>query len=235
MAATARFNATLHNLAMSNLYLVRHGQASFGAEDYDNLSELGHQQAERLGAYFKQKGMQFDAVLTGTLRRHAQTWQGIAQGAGFSHEPLLWPGLNEYDSAAVIATINPHKLEKPDTPEMYRHHFRLLKDGLTQWMNGVVSPKGMSTYDEFQHGVVSALDHVRKNHTGDVLIVSSGGPIATAIGHVLGTTPETTIELNLRIRNCSLTEFAFTPKRHMLLTYNTLPHLEDLPEWVTYA
>ena len=220
---------------MSNLYLVRHGQASFGAEDYDNLSELGHKQALRLGEYFKQKGLQFDAVMTGTLRRHTQTWAGIAQGAGLVHEPLQWPGLNEYDSHAVIEAIHPHKLDKPDTPEMYRHHFRLLKDGLTQWMNGVVSPKGMPTYDEFQHGVVSALEHVRKNHTGNVLIVSSGGPIATAVGHVMGTTPEKTIELNLRIRNCSITEFAYTPKRHMLVTYNTLPHLEDLPDWVTYA
>ena len=220
---------------MSNLYLVRHGQASFGAEDYDNLSELGHKQAVRLGEYFKQKDLKFDAVLTGTLRRHAQTWAGIAQGAGLIHEPLQWPGLNEYDSHAVIEAIHPYKLDKPDTPEMYRHHFRLLKDGLTQWMNGVVSPKGMPTYDEFQHGVVSALEHVRKNHTGNVLIVSSGGPISTAVGHILGTTPEKTIELNLRIRNCSITEFAYTPKRHMLVTYNTLPHLEDLPDWVTYS
>jgi broad specificity phosphatase PhoE len=220
---------------MSNLYLVRHGQASFGAEDYDNLSELGHKQAVRLGEYFKQKGLHFDAVLTGTLRRHVQTWAGIAQGAGLAHEPLQWPGLNEYDSHAVIEAIHPYKLDKPDTPEMYRHHFRLLKDGLTQWMNGVVSPKGMPTYDEFQHGVVSALEHVRKHHTGPVLIVSSGGPISTAVGHVLGTTPEKTIELNLRIRNCSITEFAYNPKRHMLLTYNTLPHLEELPDWVTYA
>ena len=227
---------------MGNLYLIRHGQASFGAEDYDNLSELGHRQAERLGAYFKQKNLQFDAVITGTLRRHTQTWQGIAKGAVFAHEPLPWPGLNEYDSEAVIGAIHPGKLDKPDTPEMYRHHFRLLKDGLTQWMNGVVSPVGMPSYVDFQQGVVSVLDHVRKSHvekssekTGNVLIVSSGGPISTAVGHILGTTPETTIELNLRIRNCSITEFAFTPKRHMLVTYNTLPHLEELPDWVTYA
>jgi broad specificity phosphatase PhoE len=224
---------------MGNLYLVRHGQASFGAEDYDNLSELGHKQAERLGAYFKQKNLQFDAVITGTLRRHTQTWQGIATGAGYAYEPLQMPGLNEYDSEAVIGAIHPGKLEKPDSPEMYRHHFRLLKDGLTQWMNGVVSPVGMPSYVDFQQGVVSALDHVRKNHSektsGNVLIVSSGGPISTAVGHILGTTPETTIELNLRIRNCSITEFAFTPKRHMLVTYNTLPHLEELPDWVTYA
>jgi len=222
---------------MGNLYLVRHGQASFGAADYDQLSELGQRQSVRLGDYFANKGLTFEAVLTGTLRRHAQTWAGIAKGAGVNTQPLEWPGLNEYDSDAVIATIHPHKLEKPDSPEMYRHHFRLLRDGLTQWMNGVVSPRGMPSYPDFLAGVTSALEHVRKHHTGNVLIVSSGGPISTAVGHILGTTPETTIELNLRIRNSSVTELAFTPKRHMLVTYNTLPHLDhaDYAGWVTYS
>ena len=222
---------------MGNLYLVRHGQASFGAADYDNLSELGHRQSVRLGEYFAHKGLQFDAVLTGTLKRHAQTWAGIAKGAKLTHQPLLWPGLNEYESEAVIHTIHPEPLTKPETPEMYRHHFRLLRYGLTQWMNGVVSPKGMPSYDDFKLGIVSALDHVRQNHSGNVLIVSSGGPISTAVGHVLGTTPETTIELNFRIRNSAITEFAFTPKRHMLGTFNGLPHL-DAPEytdWISYS
>ncbi len=222
---------------MGNLYLVRHGQASFGAADYDNLSELGQRQSVRVGEYFARKGLQFEAVLTGTLRRHAQTWAGIAQGAGLTLQPTVWPGLNEYDSAAVIATISPLPLTRPDTPELYKHHFRLLRDGLTQWMNGVVSPKGMPTYTEFAHGVTSALEHIRKAHTGNVLIVSSGGPISTAVGRILGTAPETTIELNMRIRNSSITEFAFTPKRHMLLTFNTLPHLDDAEygSWITYA
>ena len=222
---------------MGNLYLVRHGQASFGAVDYDNLSSLGVQQSVRLGEYFAQKGIRFDAVLTGSLRRHAQTWAGIAKGAAHEHDPLVWPGLNEYDSEAVIQAIHPQPLQKPDTPEVYRHHFRLLRDGLRQWMNGVVSPKGMPTYTEFVHGVSSALDHVRQNCSGNVLMVSSGGPISTAVGHLLGTTPETTIELNLRIRNSSVTEFDFNPKRHALVTYNTLPHLDDpqYASWITYA
>ena len=294
---------------MGTLYLVRHGQASFGADDYDVLSAMGHQQSVRLGEYFQHRGVTFDAALTGTLNRQIQTLAGICQGMGVEFavpdgterregphrassaalgdilrqarderssvseggrpptpagaaEPalpgrrrsaplggsalhavksvgahILWPGLNEYDSHAVIETIHPHKLEKPTSPEMYRSHFRLLRDGLAQWMAGVVSPRGMPSYTDFVAGVTSALDHVRKNFDGNVLLVSSGGPIATAVGHVLGTSPETTIELNLRIRNCSVTEFAFTPKRHMLVTYNTLPHL-DVPEyasWVTYA
>ena len=223
---------------MGTLYLVRHGQASFGEDDYDKLSPLGHQQALRLGEYFASRGIRFDAAITGTLRRHTETFAGIAKGMDWQTEELQWPGLNEYDSTAVIGAIHPHKLEKPTTPEMYRSHFRLLRDGLTQWMAGVVSPKGMPTYDGFVQGVTSALDHVRTKHPDqNVLIVSSGGPISTAVGHILGTSPETTIELNLRIRNSSVTEFAYTPKRHMLVTYNTLPHLDhdDYKGWVTYA
>ena len=222
---------------MGTLYLVRHGQASFGADDYDVLSAMGHQQSVRLGEYFQHRGVTFDAALTGTLNRQIQTFAGICEGMGIELEAAQWPGLNEYDSHAVIETIHPHKLEKPTSPEMYRSHFRLLRDGLAQWMAGVVSPRGMPSYSDFVAGVTSALDHVRKNFDGNVLLVSSGGPIATAVGHVLGTSPETTIELNLRIRNCSVTEFAFTPKRHMLVTYNTLPHLDgpEYADWVTYA
>jgi broad specificity phosphatase PhoE len=222
---------------MGNLYLVRHGQASFGAADYDKLSELGHHQSVRLGEYFAAKGTRFDAVLTGTLKRHAETWAGIQEGSGLDLQPELWPGLNEFDSAAVIAAIHPDPLAPTDTPEMYKYHFRLLRDGLTQWMNGVVSPKGMPSYPEFVLGVTSALDHVRKQHTGNVLIVSSGGPISTAIGHILGTLPEKTIELNMQIRNSAVTELLFTPKRHLLLTFNSLAHLDgaEYAPWITYS
>lgn len=222
---------------MGTLYLVRHGQASFGADDYDELSALGHRQCVALGHYFRERGRRFDAVLRGTLRRHVQTLAGIAEGMQWQPEPLVWPGLNEYNAAAVIATVHPHPLAKADSPETRRHHFRLLRDGLALWVAGRAAPVGMPSYPEFVAGVVGALDHVRGQPDGDVLIVSSGGPIATAVGHVLGTSAETTIELNLRLRNSAVTEFAFTPKRHALVTYNTLPHLDD-PErasWVTYA
>ncbi|GAA6141329.1 histidine phosphatase family protein [Hydrogenophaga sp. 5NK40-0174] len=223
---------------MGTLYLVRHGQASFGEDDYDKLSELGWKQAERLGQYWRDCGITFDAVIHGTLRRHVETWTGIAKGAGFEHEPTTWPGLNEYDSAAVIRTVHPEPLGKPADKDEYRAHFRLLRDGLAQWMAETVSPAGMPTYRNFVQGVTSALDHVRSQHVGqNVLLVSSGGPISTAVGHVLGLAPETTIDLNMRIRNSAVTEFHFNPKRHNLVTYNTLPHLDDpeLANWITYA
>lgn len=223
---------------MGTLYLVRHGQASFGSDDYDRLSELGHRQSVRLGEYFAHKGLHFDALIAGSLRRHKETLAGILRGMNRAGEHLTWEGLNEYDSEAVIATVHPDKLDKPSSPEMYRHHFRLLRNGLSQWMAGAASPRGMPSYRDFIAGVVGALDHVRANHVGQkVLIVSSGGPIATAVGQVLGTPPETTIELNLRIRNTAITEFLFTARRHMLVSYNAVPHLDHpgCEGWVTYS
>ncbi len=226
---------------MGTLYLVRHGQASFGAADYDQLSALGARQCQALGEYFAQRGVVFEAVLRGTLRRHAQSLAALAEGyaplQGELPAALECSGLNEYDGEALIRAVHAAPLARPDTPERYRAHFGLLRHGLTAWMAGQVAPAGMPSYADFVVGVNAALDLVRARHSGNVLLVSSGGPIATAVGQVLGTTALTTIELNMRIRNSALTEFAFTPKRHMLVSYNHLPHL-DQPEragWFTYT
>ncbi|MCA0441263.1 MAG: histidine phosphatase family protein [Proteobacteria bacterium] len=227
---------------MGTLYLVRHGQASFGADDYDQLSARGQQQSERLGAYWRERGLRFDAVLCGTLRRHGQTLAGIKQGLGDQPgplpEPLLLPGLNEYDSQALIRAIHPARLPRPDTPELFKQHFRLLCDALAQWMAGTISPAGMPSWNDFSGGVRAALEQVRREYVGgNVLLVSSGGPIAAAVGEVLSTPPEVTIALNMRIRNSAVTEFSVSPKRLMLQTFNTLLHL-DAPEyagWVTHA
>ena len=173
----------------------------------------------------------------GSLKRHRQTWEGIAQGAQLHNVPEVWPELNEYDSHALIETIHPEPLAKPDTPEMYKHHFRLLRTALQKWMAGETQPKGMTSYAEFAAGIQAVLKHVRENHQGRVLIVSSGGPISTAVGQVLQAPAETSIELNLRIRNTALTEFVFSPSRHMLLSYNNLPHLDHAAHlsWITFA
>jgi broad specificity phosphatase PhoE len=224
---------------MGTLTLVRHGQASFGAADYDQLSELGARQCRELGRWFRERGLTFEVVLRGTLRRHEQSLAAIAEGHGDLPAALPWPGLNEYDGDALVRSVTP-ALPRPEdvsSPEAYRAHFRRLRDGLAAWIEGRVEPLGMPAWPDFVAGITAALDHVRQNHQGDVLIVSSGGPIATAVSQVLGAPPQAMIELNMRLRNSSLTEFAFTPKRHVLLSFNHLPHL-DHPErrdWVTYA
>ena len=224
---------------MGTLYLVRHGQASFGAADYDHLSDLGRRQCLELGRWFRARGVVFEGVMRGTLRRHEQSLAALAEGHGELPAARSWPGLNEYDGEALVRAVYP-ALQPPadvSAPEGYRTHFRLLREGLASWIAGRTAPAGMPSWPDFLAGIAGALDHVRLQHQGNVLLVSSGGPIATAVSQVLGAPSEAMIDLNMRIRNSSITEFAFTPKRHMLLSYNHLPHL-DAPEradWVTYA
>ena len=222
---------------MGQLYLVRHGQASLGADDYDQLSPLGARQAQRLGEHWQTQGLTFDAVFTGTLKRHQQTFEGIQLGLGLSHSASLWPGLNEYDSEAVIRCVHAGPLNKPTSPEGYREHFRLLRQGLKTWMTGLARPEGMPDHAEFLQGITSALDHIRQQHDGNVLLVSSGGPISMAVGHVLKLEVDSVIELNLRLRNSAVCEFRFNPKRHSLVSFNTIPHLETAShkDWITYA
>jgi broad specificity phosphatase PhoE len=224
---------------MGTLYLVRHGQASFGAADYDQLSDLGRRQCERLGAWFDAQGVAFDAVLTGTLRRHTQSRAAIAAGMDRQHEALALPGLNEYDSLAVVHALYPAALPTAMTRESVREHFRMLREGLRAWMDGRAQPQGLPTHAAFTAGVVAALDHVRAHHAeGRVLVVSSGGPISVALGHVLGLGPEAVIDLNMHLRNSAVSELRVSPRRHTLVTFNTLPHLDGSPEhagWITHA
>ena len=216
---------------MGHLYLVRHGQASFGADNYDQLSELGGRQSERLGQYFASKGRAFDTVVTGSLLRHTQTWAGIERGLGLTPGQCavqVETGLNEYDSHAVINAINPGPLPALSEPGAYQTYFRLLRDGLRAWMDGVVTPVGMPDYETFRGNIVEVLKRVRDNNAGKrVLVVSSGGPISTTIGYLLSTPAETTIELNYQIRNTALTECRITSKGLRLVSFNALPHLDN--------
>ena len=224
---------------MGTLYLVRHGQASFGHANYDVLSALGQLQAQRLGGYFKTQGIQFEAAYCGTLQRQVDTLAGIGAAMGQAPATVTLPSLNEYDSHALIAALR--ELPAPTNPAATSQdasaHFRRLRDALLQWMQGNIAPIGMVSYAEFAGGVQAALEQIRSSHAGDVLLVSSGGPISTAVGQVLCTPLASTVALNMRIRNTSVTEFAFNPKRHTLLSFNHLPHLQQAEHasWITYA
>jgi len=224
--------------AMGTLYLVRHGQASLGAADYDQLSETGARQCERLGDWFRAHGVSFDAVFIGTLKRHAQSLRAIEATLGAQPDAAARPGLNEYDSEAVIRAVHAGALAPPTTAEDARAHFRRLRGGLAAWMAGHAQPEGMPTHADFVAGIAAVLDEVRARHAEQrVLVVSSGGPISHAVGQVLGLGHEAVIDLNMHLRNSALCEIRVSPQRHTLVSFNTLPHLSAPGDasWLTHA
>ena len=224
---------------MGTLYLVRHGQASFGSDDYDRLSALGARQCERLGQWFREQGVEaFDAVFCGTLTRHRESLAAIERGIGTALGARERSGLNEYDGDAIVRALHPGPQAPARTPEAVRAHFRLLREGLKAWMAGRTQPHGMPAHADFVAGVAAALEEVRAGHPdGRVLVLSSGGPIATAIGLVLDLKPDAVIELNMALRNSALSELRVSRQRLSLVSFNTLAHLggPERASWVTHA
>jgi broad specificity phosphatase PhoE len=217
------------------IYVVRHGQAAFGTEQYDRLTEIGFAQARLLGSYFGVRKIRFDAVFTGTLRRQTETAQGIFEGhsahASGAHREVF-AALDEYNPEAVMMAFTgsfppPAPAAEKRDPIVMREHFRILREALLAWAEDRTAPAGMPAFKGFQEGAVAALIEARQRYPdGNVLIVSSGGPIGAIVSAALNAPPATAVELNLRIRNSSLSEFASTPRRHHLVSFNGLPHLD---------
>lgn len=231
---------------MGTIYLVRHGQAAFGTDHYDRLTDIGFSQARLLGDYFRRRNIVFDAVFTGTLRRQTETAQAIFEDHPQLAAPSLqetFRGLDEYKHEAVMMALTgnfpaPALAAARRDPVVVREHFRVLRDALLAWAENRTTPQGMPAWQEFQDGAVAALIEARRRFPdGNVLIVSSGGPIAAVVAAALNAPPAAAVELNLRIRNSSLTEFAATPRRHTLISFNGLPHLDTHadPTLTTYA
>ena len=223
---------------MAELYLVRHAQASFGTDDYDRLTELGHRQSRWLGEYFAERAMQFDRVLTGTLRRHRETLQGIAGACSNTPTAEIDAGLDEYSAETLVGAYAKAK-EVGYAPGHAdrREHFRLLREVLYAWADGALDADGHLRFADFVAGARRALESARRPGAARVLVVSSGGPISALLGTLVGAPPRKMIDFNLQARNSGVSELRFNEKVVHLVSFNNVPHL-DRPgrsESITYS
>jgi broad specificity phosphatase PhoE len=228
---------------MAELYLVRHGQASFGADNYDELSPCGRTQSRWLGEYFAQAKLQFDRVVTGTMQRHRQTADAIlAAMSGPQIEIGQDAGLNEYDFQALFAALGeaglppglsaglPAASSKKDFYKRLRHVLQL-------WADDRLPGRVPETWQQFQTRVERARTNIQRVGGRRVLVVSSGGPIAVTAQQVLQAPNASAIALNMQIRNSSLCQYVFNDGAMSLVSFNSVPHLEhaERHEFVTYG
>ena len=225
---------------MAELVLVRHGQASFGTDDYDRLSELGWRQSRWLGEHFRDRGGSFDRIVRGSLRRHAETLKGIAEGLGKPLDAGEDPRLNEYDADALLNAHLKGQARAPGGDR--REHFRILREAMYAWTDGTLSsgnPDGapLEPFAEFRGRVLAALAELRGGAAKRVLVVSSGGPISTILAEVLGMPRRGVVDLNLQTRNTGITELQAGARRIHCVSFNNVPHLErpDRAGALTYS
>lgn len=215
---------------MAELYLVRHGQASFGAANYDQLSANGEQQGVWLGEYFAEQGLVFDRMICGTQQRHRQTVEAILRGMGREHAPSpceRHPGFNEYDFERLYAaTGEQYPALRRQPGDSMRDYYRGLKEILHLWACDALDGPLPETWAQFQQRVAEARAAIRQGGGKRVLAVSSGGPIAVTAQQVLAAPAPSAIALNLQIRNSSISQYFFNADGMQLASFNAIPHLD---------
>ena len=216
---------------MSLLLLVRHGQASWGAADYDNLSDHGVEQSRLLGKHLVSIGIEPSRVWVGGMRRHRQTADAAIEAAGWTVEPEVDPGWAEFDHVRILEAHG----DAPDAHGMPITDFNVLFDAaIRRWTGGAHAADYDEPFDAFtgrvEEAVQRAAARLGPGETG--LVFTSGGPIAWAAARLLGGGVEQWGRLNPVQVNTGLSRLVTGSRGTTLVSLNEQAHLG--PETLTY-
>jgi len=221
---------------MGQVYLVRHGQASFGSRDYDRLSPLGEEQSRILGLWFSTAGLGIDRVVSGGLRRHHQTAEAFLAARTDAPLPLIQDsGFDEFDFLDVLRCFRP-ELDSHDSIRGFlaagdnpRRDFQtVFAAAVARWAGGGHDHEYRESWSGFRDRCVAAFRRQIEAapKSGGTVIFTSGGPIAAICQHLLGLSDDATVGLNNILVNCGVTRILHDRARASLLSLNSFAHLE---------
>lgn len=235
---------------MSELVFVRHGQASFGAESYDKLSDQGIEQVRQLCRHWQALGEQFDYIYSGTLLRQIETAQELLPLLKAPEQTAQQnPALNEYNGDPLIQIyLREHAVadgfaEDIAWPVRDERLFQKLFEAATaRWINDALEPGAedlaFEGWQDFRRRVHHVVDEIMSRHSkgARVLVSTSGGVIAMALQRVLQYPDHQVINTNWMVHNSSVTRIKYGNGKVSLTQFNSLPHLEqvDLQHLITY-
>lgn len=218
---------------MAVIYLVRHGQASWGKADYDDLSSQGIAQAQHLGGQLIKRIGRPDRVICGDMRRHQQTAEHALTHMGLSAEWLTDPRWNEYDHQELIIRLNPKyrnraymladmaRTLKPK--EAFQQFF---EQALDRWVSGAHDDDYQESWRAFCERVDDGLNGAVNSGGGTTLIFTSGGAISATVRRLWNMPDSEWRKINRVIANASLTKIVIGRSGLNLSTFNDHGHFE---------
>lgn len=208
---------------MGQVLLVRHGQASFGSDDYDVLSGLGERQAAVLGRSLAARGIVPAAVLHGQMVRQRRTAELLAEAAGWEPAPVCDPDWDEMDHVEVLS-----RHSEPEGAS-FQEWFEAATD---RWIAGEHDDYAES-FEEFTRRVDEALDRVLGGD-GTVVVVTSGGPISWVCTRLLAAGLDSYRRFARVVANTGVTKVVTGARGTSLVSFNDHSHLEAEPGLLTY-
>ena len=204
---------------MPAIYLLRHGQASFGTDDYDVLSDLGVRQAGVAGRELARRGVRSPLVVSGSLRRQRDT-AAIAAAALGVEPSAVDARFDEFDAhAAVDAHLGGAGATDGMSSSQFQQHLDVV---MTGWMTD-----GDPTWHEFTEGAVAALADLAASlpSGSDAVVATSAGVTAAIAGRLLGADAQGVIAMNRVSVNASITTVVAGSRGLSLVSFNDHAHV----------
>ncbi len=224
---------------MSQIYLIRHGQASLGKANYDQLSAVGLQQASKLGGHLARIDKTPSLIISGSMKRHQQTADTVLESfnPGHSPEQIIDPRWNEFDFEILIRQYLAEIAYDQPKPTKTSEFFSALKNALYAWSDGQLTGKMPETWSQFEERIRNALTDLLSHKHERIFVFSSGGAISMAIKHVMRLDPRAMIDLNLQTRNTGVSELISSKDRCYVSSLNHVAHLltPETIDLITYA
>jgi broad specificity phosphatase PhoE len=217
---------------VSQVLLVRHGQASWGADDYDVLSERGVEQSAVLGAALAARGIEPTVLVAGAMRRHHQTAAAAVAAAGWDVEVTTDEGWNEFDHLQVLSRHPaPEGVDVMSSPGVFQRWFA---GATTRWTAGEHDADYTESFAAFTARVEAAVARAAEAVTGGgtAVVFTSGGPMGWAAASALAGDAGLWLRLNQVTVNTGVTKLVTGRRGLTLLTVNEHSHLP--PDAVTY-
>lgn len=225
---------------MSELYMIRHGQASFGEKNYDRLSPMGVLQAQIVARHWVRIGRKIDAVYVGTMKRQIDTAGALI--SAYKERQIPVPKIvsdesfDEYDSASVFQAQLPGMMdENPSISEKLadiytdKRTFQLLfEEAMNRWVSGTCDMPGVVTWRGFNRRVIKGLRQVMQDQGAKkrLAVFTSGGPITVVVQEALDLADTSAMALSWQIMNASITRFKYNARGLALAGFNDISHLE---------
>jgi len=202
---------------MGQLLLVRHGQASWGAADYDVLSTRGEEQAAVVGRALAQ--LRPDVVLHGSMQRQRRTAELAVAAAGWPVEGVVDERWNEMDHLAVLAA-QPADFEGEPDRQQFQAWFEA---ATTRWTSGEHDGDYSESFPTFRERVAAALADLAD--AGTAVVITSGGPISAVTADLLDAGLATYARLAPVVVNASVTRVVSGRRGLTLVSFNDHQHL----------
>ncbi|TCM66421.1 broad specificity phosphatase PhoE [Acinetobacter calcoaceticus] len=201
---------------MTTIYLIRHGQASFGQKNYDQLSKNGELQAEVLGQYLKQLLNEQPYVVAGAMQRHQHTAQlAVAQcfpdvdiqtnadWNEFNHEQIF----AQYDVRFSQPELIKQELQNAENAEVYLTE--VFNAAMQRWTGGEYHHEYEESWPSFKQRInqalITLLEDLARHKPRYALVFTSGGVISSLVGQLLELSLAKTFDLSWAIANASMT------------------------------